>query len=66
MCQLNAYLLRGDQEEPVMEDVTLVRVEGDSVLLTTLFQESKTIDGRIRLVDFMNNKLLLEANSGEK
>ncbi len=62
MCQLNAYLVQQGQEELVLEDVTLVEVEGEEVILTTLFQSREPIDARIRAVDLVGNKLFLEAN----
>jgi predicted RNA-binding protein len=37
-CQLNAYLVRSDREQLVLEDVTLVEVEGNQIFLTTLFE----------------------------
>jgi predicted RNA-binding protein len=66
MCQLNAYLTQSGQEELLQEDVALVEVEGDKVFLTTLFEQREAIDARIRLVDLVRNRLVLEAShSGE-
>jgi predicted RNA-binding protein len=66
MCQLNAYLSRKGQEELLQEDVTFVEVEGHKVLLTTLFEHRQAIDARIRVVDLVQNKLLLAANDSEE
>jgi predicted RNA-binding protein len=66
MCQLNAYLVQHGQEELVLEDVTLVEVEGEKVFLTTLFQPRKLIDARIQVVDLVRNKLLLGVNDSEE
>jgi predicted RNA-binding protein len=60
MCQLSAYLVRSGQEELVLEDVSLVEVEGEKVFLTTLFQPREAINARIQVVDLVRNKLLLE------
>lgn len=60
MCQLSAYLVRGREEELVLKDVALVQVEGEKVVLTTLFDQREAIDARIRVVDLVRNKLLLE------
>ena len=65
MCQLNAYLLRIGQEEPVKENVTLVEAEGDKVFLTSLFKEREAIDARVRVVDLAGNKLLLVPTKSE-
>lgn len=62
MCQLSAYLVRSGQEELLLEDISLVEVEGEKVFLTTLFQEREAIDARIQVVDLVRNKLLLGTN----
>lgn len=66
MCQLSAYLVRSGQEELVLEDVTLVEVEGEKAFLTTLFQPRESIDARIQVVDLVRNKLLLGVNDSEE
>lgn len=66
MCQLSAYLVRSGEEKLVLEDVAMVQVEGEKVLLTTLFQEPEVIDARIQRVDLVRNKLLLEPTDFEE
>jgi len=66
VCQLNAYLARSGQEELALEDVALVEVEGDTVFLTTLFEQREAIDARIQMVDLVRNKLLLGASDSEE
>jgi predicted RNA-binding protein len=66
MCQLSAYLARSDREELVLQDVELVQVEGGKVFLTNLFQQREAMDARIRTVDLLENKLLLEPSGSEE
>jgi predicted RNA-binding protein len=66
MCQLTAYLARGGKEESVQEDVTLVEVEGEKVFLTSLFDQREAIHARIRMVDLVHNRLLLEPSSSRE
>jgi predicted RNA-binding protein len=66
MCQLSAYLARSGQEELVLADVELVQLEGGKVFLTNLFQQREALDARIRMVDLVNNRLLLEPSDSEE
>ena len=50
MCQLTAYMGQGDHQELLLEDVTVVTVNGETVQLTSLFGESREVQGSIRLL----------------
>jgi len=58
MCQLTAYIVEGEQQKLLLEDVTVVKVHGEHVHLSTLFGESKEVEGRIRLLQ--SNKLFID------
>ncbi len=58
MCQLNAYAVKEDQRELILEAVTRVEVDEHRVHLRDLFGERKTFAGRIKLLD--GNALFLE------
>lgn len=60
MCQSNAYVLDGDGEKLVLEDVAYVEVDGDMVKMRTLFGESTSLRARIREIDFTKNRIILE------
>lgn len=60
MCQLTAYLERNGQEELLLEDVGLIKAEGDRFRLISIFREEKLVDAQIKMVDLLNNKLVLE------
>lgn len=59
MCELNAILVRGDKRELVMESVTRMVVDGDSVELTGIFGDKKVISGLIKEVDFAKGETLI-------
>ena len=61
MCELNAVLVRGDEREVVMESVTKMIVDGDSVELVGIFGERKTVSGSIKEVDFTKGETLIIA-----
>ena len=53
MCELNVFLLKGEEREKVMEGVVKITVQDDSVLLEGIFGESKKVEGRLVRVDIM-------------
>ena len=59
MCELNAVLVRGDERELVMESVTKMLVDGDSVELVGIFGDRKTVSGSIKEVDFTKGETLI-------
>ncbi len=60
MCESHAYVLRGDQEEKVLDDVTFMQPENGSVLLRNLFGEEVRINGKIEKILFMDHKILIK------
>ncbi|NOY53736.1 MAG: CooT family nickel-binding protein [Deltaproteobacteria bacterium] len=60
MCDSNAYLLHGDQEELVMESLDFLRQEEDSVLLRDIFGEEKTVRGRVKELHLSRQRVVLE------
>jgi predicted RNA-binding protein len=60
MCQSNVYAIEGGTERLLMEEVTAVVVDGDNVELTTLFGESLVLRARIKEVDLVKNRIVLE------
>ena len=59
MCESHAYVLRGDTEEKVLEDVTFLQPAEGSVLLRNLFGEEVTIKGAVEKILFMDHKILI-------
>jgi uncharacterized protein len=62
MCELNVFLLRGDQREKVMDSVARILVEGDSIQLTGILGDQKTVEGSIKEVNFSRGEALILAN----
>ena len=60
MCQSNVYLIEGDHEELVQEDVALVHMDGDRVELKSLFGEPLSLHARIVQIDLMKHRIVLE------
>lgn len=62
MCLAAAYQsVEGDQ--PVLQKIAHVRINGNRVELETLFGDRKVLQGKIREIDFVNSKLIIETQS---
>lgn len=59
MCELNAVLVRGDEREVVMESVTRMVVDGDSIELVGIFGDRKIVSGSIKEVDFTKGETII-------
>ena len=60
MCQSNAYLEHDGQQQLIIEDVGLMRPEGDKILLISIFGEEELVDAKIKMIDFLHHKIVLE------
>jgi predicted RNA-binding protein len=60
MCQSNAYLEHDGQQQLIIEDVGLMRPEGDKILLISIFGEEELIDAKIKMIDLLHHKIVLE------
>ncbi len=60
MCESNAYIIQDGKESMLLEDVDLLRPEGDSVYLRSVFGEQKTVSARIVELRLMDHKIILE------
>lgn len=61
MCQISVVIERDGVEELIMEDVTNLVVDSDSLQISTLFEGPKSVEQVvIRSIDFMAGKVMLE------
>ncbi len=60
MCEINAYIIKGDIEELCLENVNIARSENGKVFLKNLFGEQKVFEGSIKEVSFVKKKIVLE------
>lgn len=60
MCQISVVIASNDGEEKVMDNVTGLEVTGDGVVLSTFFEEPKTVpDVVVTRIDFLGGKMVL-------
>ncbi|NYT20012.1 MAG: CooT family nickel-binding protein [Methanosarcinales archaeon] len=62
MCELNAIVINGNERELVMESVTKMVIDGDSIELTGIFGEKTIIFGTIKEVDFSKGETIIIGN----
>jgi len=63
MCEANAYLIKEDREELIMESVDRVAPEGENAwLLVGIFGNQKIVKGRIAGMNLVDHKILFEEN----
>ena len=59
MCLAAAY--RGtESDQPILQEIAHVRIDGNRVELETLFGERQVLQGKIHEIDFMSSKLIIE------
>jgi len=59
MCDLKAYVVNKGKEELLLESVNHVRVEGGEVVLRNLFGEEKRVNGEVREVSLVKNRVIV-------
>jgi len=60
MCEANAYLIKGEEEEMIMEAVDTVEPEDDGLKLTNIFGEQKFLKARIQSLSLVDHKVFLK------
>jgi predicted RNA-binding protein len=59
MCESNVYMKKGEKEEKVLEDVEVLRPEGELIYLANIYGEEKRVKARLVSIDFNEHKVLL-------
>jgi len=60
MCEANAYLIKEEEEEMIMEAVDTVEPEDDGLKLTNIFGEQKFLKARIHSLSLVDHKVFLK------
>ncbi len=60
MCESNAYLVKEGKEELILEDLMILRPEGDELYLQNIFGEQKKIKARLKELNLIDHRILLE------
>ena len=60
MCQSSIYTIDSGHQELLLEDVARVEIEGAEIIMEPLFGERVSITARIKEIDLMKHRILLE------
>ena len=60
MCEANAYLLKNDNEELLMEAVDKIEPDENGVRLVSIFGEQKFIKGTIYSMSLVDHKVYIK------
>ncbi len=60
MCEANAYILKEGKEELVLEDISVLRQEQDGLYLQNIFGEQRRIKARIKELNLVDHRIILE------
>ncbi|BAU22716.1 hypothetical protein THC_0318 [Caldimicrobium thiodismutans] len=62
MCQAKIWVRVGSQEKEIAKDITQLEINGDELILKTFFEAPKRIKGKIKEIDFLKGKVLIESD----
>ncbi len=61
MCQSSVFLIKEDgREELIMEDVSIIKPQGDQILMVGMLGERKQVPARIKELQLMEHRIILE------
>jgi predicted RNA-binding protein len=60
MCEAIVYLVNQGEEKEVMQDVQFLEVQGEQLLLSSLFGDEVKLRARVKNINFMRHKVTVE------
>lgn len=60
MCQTTAYVIEQGKEVPILEDVVSILPEDGTIRMVNLFGEEKVVPGRIKRIDLLTHRVMIE------
>jgi predicted RNA-binding protein len=59
MCESHAYMIEGDEEKLIMEDVIDIKEEGGKVILSNIIGEESVVEAEVAAITLLDHKVLL-------
>lgn len=59
MCMAKLYEV-AKSDEPILEDIAYMKIDGERVEVETLFGERRIFQGRVQQIDFLKSRVQLE------
>ena len=60
MCEANAYLIEGDENELIMENVDRIEPEEGGIKLVSIFGDQKFLKAKIHSLSLVDHKVFLK------
>ena len=60
MCEASAYVIQDGKETLILENVDELHKEGSTIKMINLFGDQKVLEAQIKMISFVENKILLE------
>ena len=62
MCEASVYLIKNGSEDVIMENVDIMKPEGENIYLENIFGEKLEIKARIKEMNLVDHRILLVKN----
>ena len=62
MCEASVYLIKNGSEKIVMENLDIMKPEGESIYFENIFGEKLEIKARIKEMNLVDHRILLVEN----
>jgi predicted RNA-binding protein len=66
VCEANAYIINGEQEDLFMEKVDRVIPENGQLILENIFGQKKIIKAQIKELALVDHRIILKRNEGNE
>ena len=60
MCVVNAYIETDGSEELYLENVDILKPEGEKIFMKSLFGEQKLFEGSIKEISLIKRRIILQ------
>ena len=62
MCEANVYLIKNGSEKIIMENVDIIKPEGENIYLENIFGEKLEIKAHVEEMNLVDHRILLVEN----
>lgn len=59
MCESTAFLVKDGKEEKLLEDVVLLKPEGNKIILKNILGETQEIEAVVDHIDLLGHRIVL-------
>ncbi|MFN3407311.1 MAG: CooT family nickel-binding protein [Caldimicrobium sp.] len=62
MCQAKIWVISKGKEREIARDITHLEIDGEEIILKSFFEPPRKIKGKIKEIDFLKAKVLIESD----